>query len=203
MEINNSALNNSTSAAYKSPTTLKLEKKLEILGETADNKTTKEEIVDGFVKKPVSNSTTDYSTYSKPSQKTVSALIQDAERQTENFKKMIYDMLAKQDGSAQIVNGKLKVSAEVAAKAKASISDGGEYSVDSVATRIMDMAKALAGGDSSKLETLRGAVEKGFGAAAGKMGGKLTDISSRTYDEVMKRFDEWENSFKTTQTEVE
>ena len=57
----------------------------------------------------------------------------------------------------------------------------------------MDMAKALSGGDPSKIETLRKAVEKGFKAAGVELGGKLPSISQQTYTEVMKRFDDWAN----------
>ena len=60
-----------------------------------------------------------------------------------------------------------------------------------MATRLMDMAKALSGGDPSKIEELRTAVQKGFKAAGVDLGGKLPGICNDTYDEVMRRFDEW------------
>ena len=63
---------------------------------------------------------------------------------------------------------------------------------------IMDMAKALSGGDASKIEELRKAVEKGFKAAGVELGGKLPSISQNTYTEVMKRFDDWANESKKT-----
>ena len=62
----------------------------------------------------------------------------------------------------------------------------------------MDMAKALSGGDASKIEELRKAVEKGFKAAGVELGGKLPSISQNTYTEVMKRFDDWANESKKT-----
>lgn len=64
------------------------------------------------------------------------------------------------------------------------------WGVDAVATRIMSLAENLAGGDASKLETLRNAVERGFGEAKKTWGGKMPSISGKTYDEVMKRFDD-------------
>lgn len=93
----------------------------------------------------------------------------------------------------------LHVTEEQRAEAEKSISEGGEYSVDSVAGRIMDMAKALAGEDSSKISMLREAVKKGFSGAASLLGKKddeMPEITKNTYTEVMKRFDDWENSFK-------
>ncbi|MDF2948837.1 MAG: uncharacterized protein K0R07_858, partial [Sedimentibacter sp.] len=70
----------------------------------------------------------------------------------------------------------------------------GEYSVDAVATRIMDMAKALSGSDKSKIPLLKDAVKKGFEAAGLELNGGagLPEICNKTYDEIMKRFDEWE-----------
>ncbi|MEG2087012.1 MAG: hypothetical protein RR022_02345 [Angelakisella sp.] len=77
--------------------------------------------------------------------------------------------------------------------AAAAIADGGAYSVDAVATRILDMAKSFAGSDPAVLEKMRNAVQKGFEAAGVdfKRATKsaLPEISNRTYDEVMKRFD--------------
>ena len=85
---------------------------------------------------------------------------------------------------------------EVREKAAAAIAPGGEYSVDAVAGRILDMAKALAGGDESKIAELRQAVEKGFEAAGVELGGELPGICQDTYNQVMKGFDEWEASFQ-------
>lgn len=123
------------------------------------------------------------------------------EQRVKAFQDTIRSMMAQQ---GQTVNLKLMgydlhVTEEQRAAAEASISEGGEYSVDAVAGRIMDMAKALAGGDSSKLSMLREAVQKGFQGAASILGKKDDDmpqITKDTYAEVMKRFDDWENSFK-------
>lgn len=82
-------------------------------------------------------------------------------------------------------------------EAKASIEEGGFWSVDKVAGRIMEMAELLAGGDASKLDTLKQAVIDGFGGAASALGksclDEMPDITRQTYDEVMNRFDELKN----------
>ena len=82
--------------------------------------------------------------------------------------------------------------------AQAAISEGGAYSVDSVATRIMDLATALAGSNPSMLAKMRSAVEKGFGGAASIFSqitgqNKLPQICQDTYKEVMNRFDKLQN----------
>ena len=80
---------------------------------------------------------------------------------------------------------------EDAAKA---VADGGDWSVDAVATRIFDMASAIAGNDSEKLSALRAAVEEGF-SQAGLTWNQYTgldempEITEKTYNEIMSRFD--------------
>lgn len=128
----------------------------------------------------------------------VHRLIEENDRKQEEFKQLIRSLIAKQGESYNVTlfGQKLNVTPEVAEKAKESIEDDGEYSVDSVATNIMNMAKALSGGDSSKIGELRDGFLKGFKEAEKAWGGELPDISKKTYDEVLKRFDEWENSSK-------
>ncbi|MBP3889391.1 MAG: hypothetical protein J6F30_17335 [Cellulosilyticum sp.] len=80
-------------------------------------------------------------------------------------------------------------------EAEKALTGNGPYSVNSVATRIMDMATSLAGNNPEKLELMRSAVKKGFESAGmtfSKITGddKLPQICQDTYDEVMKRFDE-------------
>ena len=78
-------------------------------------------------------------------------------------------------------------------EAQKAISDGGDWSVDAVAGRIMDMASTIAGGDVTKLQQMQDAVEKGFkqaGIAFKDATGedKMPDITQKTHDEVTKRF---------------
>lgn len=75
-----------------------------------------------------------------------------------------------------------------------------EWGVEAVATRIVDFAKALSGGDPSKIELLTKAVEKGFAAAGAAWGGDLPEVSNKTYDRVKELFDEWANP-KTEEAE--
>ena len=81
--------------------------------------------------------------------------------------------------------------AEDAAKA---VADGGEWSVDAVASRIFDLASAIAGNDTDKLAKMRSAVEDGFKQAGitwkETLGqDKMPEITQKTYDDVMSRFD--------------
>ena len=80
---------------------------------------------------------------------------------------------------------------EDAAKA---VSDEGDWGVDAVATRIFDMANAIAGGDPEKLESMRAAVEEGFNQAGITWNNAtgldtMPEITEKTYNEIMSRFD--------------
>ncbi|MGP1585217.1 MAG: hypothetical protein ACTTH3_01740 [Schwartzia sp. (in: firmicutes)] len=81
---------------------------------------------------------------------------------------------------------------EDAAKA---VADGGDWSVDAVASRIFDMATAIAGDDPETLRQMQAAVEKGFqqaGVAFKKATGEkeMPAITGKTHEELTRRFDE-------------
>jgi TolA-binding protein len=78
--------------------------------------------------------------------------------------------------------------------AEKAVADDGDWGVDAVATRIFDLASEIAGNDPEKLETMRAAVEEGFsqaGIAWNNATGldKMPDITEKTYNEIMSRFD--------------
>lgn len=131
--------------------------------------------------------------YEKPKKITAQELKVINDQQSASFNKMISDMIGTQVNNVnKAMFSYINVSADEKAKAAASIADGGEYSVDAVSTRILDMAKALSGGDASKFDTLKNAVKKGFDEAEKQWGAKLPEISGKTYDKVMEGFDVWE-----------
>ena len=88
----------------------------------------------------------------------------------------------------------LNVNAMTAQDATAAIADDGEWGVNAVATRIMDMAVALSGGDTQKASTLKAAMLKGFDEAGVAWGRELPDISQRTKAELLTRFDYWQEN---------
>ncbi len=159
---------------------------------------------DKFEKSP-ENTPSESGIYSKES--IVEQLKLAEEQRQEAFNKFIQGMVTDQleASNFSFMGLDLFVTEEDSAKALEAISDGGEYSVDAVATRIMDMAEALSGGDESKLALLRQAVKDGFADAMGQLGleeDEMPEITSKTYDEVMTRFDKWEESFKTPEEET-
>ena len=127
------------------------------------------------------------------------------EQQVQSFQKMLSGMLTNQADNANIAkNGmkainadlfsRLTVTPEQQAAAQQAISENGEWGVNAVATRIVDMAVSLSGGDSSKISELREAVEKGFRQAGFQWGEKLPAITGETHKEITKRFDYWEEN---------
>ena len=119
-----------------------------------------------------------------------------------SFKNMIQTMLGKQ---VKTLNKSLFEGISISAADKQAaidaISPGGAWSPENVANNILNMAKALSGGDQSKIETLRNAVLKGFAAAEKTWGGKLPSITDETKEIIMKGFDEWANEGKETDTD--
>ena len=93
--------------------------------------------------------------------------------------------------------GNFTVDAATKAQAQADIAEDGYWGVKQTSDRIVDFAKALCGGDPDKIEEMREAFEKGFKQAEKTWGGELPEISKKTYDAVMEKFDAWANENKS------
>lgn len=126
----------------------------------------------------------------------------DATRKISQFKQLIAAMLAKQNDESHMVEI-LDIPSEEfldtisgSSLVEESTDKDNPWSSKNVAKRIIEFAKAVSGGDKSKIPTLKEAFIKGFGEAEKVYGGKgkLADVSYETYDEVMRMFDEWEES---------
>lgn len=101
-----------------------------------------------------------------------------------------------------LAGGNFTVSPEVAAQAQADIADDGYWGVEQTSDRILDFAKALSGSNPDKADELLEAFKKGFGQATKSWGSKLPDISQRTYDAVIKKFDAWKNGTEETSADI-
>ncbi|NLI90095.1 MAG: hypothetical protein GX366_06785 [Epulopiscium sp.] len=137
-------------------------------------------------------------TYKKPTagkvdRSTINRMIDESNRRMENFKNLIRTLIEKQGGTVEAAlsgNFKLKIDEATRLEAQEAISEDGEFGVAKTAGRIVDFAKAISGGDVSKLDTLKKAIKQGFDEAE-KILGELPDISKETYKEVMRQLDEW------------
>ncbi|MBQ9625539.1 MAG: hypothetical protein IJR47_05465 [Clostridia bacterium] len=136
----------------------------------------------------------------KPDQKTIDQLKSITEYHTQNLMNMVANLFNGQAKTFSIANGDdiwkmfasgdFTVDEATKAQAQADIAEDGFWGVTQTANRILDFAKALTGGDPSKVEEMRAAVKQGFEEAEKAWGGTLPEISQKTYDAVMKGFDE-------------
>lgn len=124
----------------------------------------------------------------KPDMDKVNELKGDLEGNIGAFKKMVQGLF---EGQGSAISDFLNIDKATQLQAQQAIAEDGEWGVNAVAGRILDMAKALSGGDPSKIDTLRNAVMKGFGEAEKVWGGSLPEISYQTKAKVMEGFDEW------------
>lgn len=93
-----------------------------------------------------------------------------------------------------LASGNFTVDAKTRAQAKKDIAEDGYWGVEQTSDRILDFAKALSGNDPKQADKLLNAFKKGFDQATKAWGKKLPDISQRTYDAVVKKFEAWKNS---------
>lgn len=138
-------------------------------------------------------------TYSRPSTADITRMREEAEAKYNYILDIIKSLVSKQAGIESGISpaegveleetAVLVVPPEVAAWAQEALES--YYSVEQTSNRIMDMARALSGGDKSKIPLLRKAVQEGFGQVQ-QILGELPQISKDTYNEIMRQFDEWE-----------
>ena len=141
----------------------------------------------------------------------VARLKADADARTSQLKSLVEKMMSQQGikiGQADdmwkfLASGDYTVTPEVKAQAQADIAEDGYWGVEQTSDRIIEFAKALVGDDPEKAESMRAAFEKGFKAATKSWGRELPEISQKTYDAVMKKFDQWAGVDKTEASETE
>lgn len=129
----------------------------------------------------------------------IASLKAKSEAATENLRKLVEQLILKQDKNYKAALSdtsedglaKLGLTAEDVEAAKLAVSEDGEFGVKAVSDRLVDFAIAISGGDKSKLSELVAAIDEGFAAAKEALGGTLPEISQKTYDETMKKLNDW------------
>ena len=192
MDVNGITSTVNTYTAYDS-TAKKAEK-------TEADKAVANTTADGVVYEPSNEATTDSAkkTYT-PNTQLINQLKADAEARTAQLKSLVEKLISGQGnaiGKADDIwsflrSGDFTVDAATKAQAEADIAEDGYWGVEQTSDRILDFAKALTGGDPDKIEEMRDAFKKGFEQATKTWGDKLPDISQKTYDATMKKFDDW------------
>lgn len=137
----------------------------------------------------------------KPDENTIARIKAEAEQIHSNLREMVKQLLERQgltfkDLETAEANGeelKIEIDDETRVKAQEMIDEGGELSIESVSDRLVDFAKAISGGDKSKIGLLRDAINEGFKQAEKAFGGTLPEISHKTLARTMEKLDAWEN----------
>lgn len=121
----------------------------------------------------------------------------DAEAHAQQLQNIVQQLMTKQGQTYNSANGiwsflasgEFTVDAATKAQAEKDIAEDGYWGVEQTSDRIIDFANALTGGNPDKIEEMRDAFKKGYKQAEKTWGGQLPDISQRTYDAVMQKFD--------------
>lgn len=191
--INNNV--NTASAVNTSPAAS--QKAAETAAETTASKDTAKETGVIYEK----GSSTVNTTYKKQNSAVIAQLKADAEARVAQMRSLVEQMMTKQGtaiGQADdmwkfLASGKFTVSEAAKAQAQKDIAEDGYWGVEQTSDRILDFAKALSGNDPDKADELLAAFKKGYQQATGAWGKELPDISKRTYDAVVEKFDKWKN----------
>lgn len=133
----------------------------------------------------------------KPDTAMINKLKADADARTSQLRSLVEQMMGKQAttyGNANDIwsflrSGNYTVDPATKAQAQADIAEDGYWGVTQTSDRILQFATALTGGDPDKIEAMREAFKKGYAQAEKTWGGSLPEISQKTYDAVMEKFD--------------
>ena len=209
----NGVTSNQVSAAYNYSATENVKADTKAAESAASKETSKaeESAADKGVVYEPSGSAPAKTTYT-PDTNLINKMKADADARTSQLRSLVEKMMTGQAtayGKANDIwsflrSGNYTVDPATKAQAQADIAEDGYWGVNQTSDRIIDFAKALTGGDPDKIEDMRAAFEKGFRKAGKTWGGDLPDISQRTYEAVMEKFDKMaEEAKKTSATPVD
>ena len=150
---------------------------------------------------------TDTTVSKKDNTAIVNMLKADLEERTKQLTNIVQQMLQKQGNTLAktddmwkfLASGDFTVTPEVKAQAEADFAEDGYWGVEQTSDRILDFAKALSGGNAEYADKLLAAFKKGYEQATGAWGKELPDISKRTYDAVVEKFEKWKNGTESTE----
>ena len=138
---------------------------------------------------------------------TVERMIAEAEKRTKQLRDLVQKLLNKQgetfeeatDIYSLLREGKLEVDPETRAQAQKDIAEDGYWGVEQTSERMLSFAKALTGGDPSKVDEMIEAVKKGFEQATKAWGGELPDLCKQTLDVAIKKLESWRDQTSATE----
>lgn len=204
MSVNGVTSNQATTAySYSATENVKAENTA-----TENTKAESTTVEAGAVYEPSNETVSTAKTTYKPDTNLINKLKADADARTAQLRSLVEKMMTGQANAYGKANdiwsflssGNFTVDAATKKQAQADIAEDGYWGVAQTSDRIIDFAKALTGGDPDKIEDMRSAFEKGFKKAGAAWGRSLPDISQRTYDAVMEKFDKMAEEAKKETT---
>ncbi len=142
----------------------------------------------------------------------ISKLKADQKSRAESMRSLVEKLLSKQTNKFSIANqslssifGEAAKNADPATikKAQEDISEDGYWGVNKTSDRLVSMAIALTGGDTSKADEMMAAIQKGYDKATVAWGKELPDISKRTLEATKQKMEDWKNGKTTAQDYAE
>lgn len=144
---------------------------------------------------------------------TIEKMKAEAELKTAQLRSLVEKMLLKQgqkfttlaDAFDMIKEGTIEVDDEVAAEAAKEVADDGYWGVEQTSERLFSFAKALAGNDPTKADSMLEALQKGFDQATDQWGGELPEICQKTLEATRKKLTDWRDGVtsETASTDAE
>ncbi|MBP3577103.1 MAG: hypothetical protein J6J07_05385 [Oscillospiraceae bacterium] len=130
---------------------------------------------------------------------TIEKMKAEAELKTAQLRSLVEKMLLKQgekfttlaDAFDMIKDGTIEVDDETAAEAAKEVADDGYWGVEQTSERLFSFAKALAGNDPTKADSMLDALQKGFDEATKAWGGELPEICQKTLEATQKKITDW------------
>jgi CHAT domain-containing protein len=124
----------------------------------------------------------------------IARIKKDSQQAYSHLIRLVEEMLKRQGKTLNLLGDDEIVEVDETARleAQALIGPDGPLGAEAVSQRLVDFAIAISGGDKSKADTLRSAIEQGFKEAE-KILGELPEISKETYKLTMEKFDAWVN----------
>ena len=151
-----------------------------------------------------SGKTDDKSNKIKDYSSVVATMKKELSTKNEQLQNLVTKLLGKQAGKYTKLADLFKdIQADPATieQAQKDIADDGYWGVEQTSDRLVSMAQALSGGDTSKADTLIAAIKKGFDEATEAWGDKLPDICQKTIDAAVKKMEAWRDG-TTSETDA-
>ena len=172
--------------------------------ETASKTETKKTADTGVIYEP-STSAKDSSTKVTDYSSIVASMKKELSSKNEQLQNLVNKLLsnqAKKYISLSDMFKDIQVDEQTKIQAQKDISDDGYWGVEQTSDRLVSMAKALSGGDSSKADAMISAIEKGFDEATKAWGDELPDIGQKTIDAAKQKLQNWRDGGSDAATEA-